>query len=281
MRSALLAAAALALAVLGSAGARADTPVANPADDPWADLVFLPESGLSVLLERDPRGVLLDREGYLDLHRRARAARAPGLDPSVAERVLVARCEADGVVEEERVRWRVRMSIAVRGGGRETVALPAAGSVVAAFLDGAPAPLAASPDGKSLLLTIRGDGVHESLVEVLAPVRKRGGRSDVAFPLPAAAALRWSLEIPGAVTAETRLRASRVEKLEGPPRTRVVGYPDAKSPAAEAWWRAGDEGTDLPPLVGGSVRTLLEVGERAATALSIVRVEVARRPASR
>jgi hypothetical protein len=28
---------------------------------PWDEVVFLPEKGLSVLLERDPKGVLLDR----------------------------------------------------------------------------------------------------------------------------------------------------------------------------------------------------------------------------
>ena len=66
---------------------------------PWEEVVFLPESGLSVLLERDPRGVLLERGDYLDLYRRARAAGRAGSGDISGIPSGVLRCDVDGIVE--------------------------------------------------------------------------------------------------------------------------------------------------------------------------------------
>ena len=102
---------ALASSLVPAPQVRADD--SDAADDasatdpgPWEEVVFLPESGLSVLLERDPRGVLLDRASYLDLYRRARAARGGTSGATVGRAAQVVRCEADGVVAGEMARVR-------------------------------------------------------------------------------------------------------------------------------------------------------------------------------
>ena len=197
-----------AVAVLAVPAARADEEAG-----PWDEVVFLPEKGLSVLLERDPKGVLLDRATYLDLHRRARAARRDLSGEAGGWTVAIARGDVEAAVEGERVRATVRLSVAVRGGGREILPLPAAAAVTAATVDGAPATLGASADGKALLLSLQGDGLHEVVLELAAPVERKGGTRSVAIPLPAAIALRWSLLVPGRVTAAADAGASRTERL--------------------------------------------------------------------
>jgi hypothetical protein len=255
-------------------------PVPGLEQDPWDDVVFLPESGLSVLLERDPKGVLLDRATYLDLHRRARAARGDLSAAPGAWKALVARADVEATLDGERLRARVRMAVAVRGGGRETVALPAAGAAVSATLDGAPATLGASADGKWLLLSVQGDGFHEAVVDLVAPVERKAGTRSVALALPPALALRWMLLVPGRVTATVAAAASRVERLENPDRTRITAYPGAKDPSLRLSWREGDEGTDLPPVVTGVERTLVEAGERSLSIQTVLRIQVQRRPES-
>ena len=76
--AALLAALCAAPALHAADAASAATDAREPGA--WEEVVFLPQSGLSVLLERDPRGVLLARASYLDLYRRARAARGGASD---------------------------------------------------------------------------------------------------------------------------------------------------------------------------------------------------------
>jgi hypothetical protein len=272
-----------AAALLGGVPVAAADDAARPVPDggPWDEVVFLPESGLSVLLERDPKGVLLDRATYLDLHRRARASRGDLSAAPGGWKALVARGEVEATVEGERVRARLRLSVAVHGGGRESVLLPAGGAVTAATLDGAPATLGASADGKSLLLSVQGEGFHDAVIDLVAPVDRKAGTRSVAMALPEAMALRWSLVVPGRVTATAGAAAWRAERLENPDRTRIVGYPGPKAPALRASWREGDEGTDLPAMVGGAVRTLVEVGERSLSIQTLLRIQVQRRPEAR
>jgi hypothetical protein len=271
----------VAAACLAPAGAlRADDD--GPADEsPWEDVVFLPDSGLAILLERDPKGVLLDRKAYLDLHRRARAAKGDLSGAAGDWKAHVVRCEADGVVDGERARLRVRLAVAVRGGGTESVALPAGAAVLSATLDGAPAALGADGEGKSLALRVRGDGIHEALLEIAVPVTRKGGSRSVVAPLPPALVSRWSLEVPGRVTAAPGAGARRVERLSKPDRTRIVSYPTPAAPGVAASWREGDEGTDLPPLVGAMSRTLVEVGERSLAVSTVLFLQVHRRPESK
>lgn len=244
-------------------------------EGPWEEVVFLPEKGLSVLLERDPRGVLLDRASYLDLHRRAREARggAPAPLPGPAVRLL--RCEVEGVVEGERARLRARLAISCRGSGRERLPLAFGGSVAAATLDGAPAVLSAAEKG-GLELLVQGEGVHEAVVDLLALIQRSPGGRELRVDLPLAPVSRWSLEIPGRVTAIATESLGRTERLADPERTRLVAFRPLG--VLRASWREGDEGTDLPPVVRGTIRTLVEVGERAATAAVLLRLEVSRRP---
>jgi hypothetical protein len=242
---------------------------------PWEEVVFLPESGLSVLLERDPRGTLLDRATYLDLHRRAREARgdaSPSL-PGPAVRLL--RCDVTGAVEGEQAKLRARLTVVCRGASRETLPLRLGGAVTSATLDGAPATLGAGAKG-GLALAVRGEGFHEAVIDLVAPVVRVKGERSVRIDLPAAPASRWALDIPGRVTATAGEGLWRSERLAGPDRTRLVAFGAAK--ALAAGWREGDQGTDLPPLVRAVVRTLAEVGERSLDVVALLRVECSRSP---
>ncbi|MCK6482376.1 MAG: hypothetical protein L6R43_20185, partial [Planctomycetes bacterium] len=278
MRRLLLAAGALALAALllppdlrGQ-----EPPPSAEGPGPWEEVVFLPESGLSVLLERDPRGVLLDRASYLDLHRRAREAAGGAEAGAAGPAVRLLRVEAEGAVEGERARVAVRLTLRHRGPGREALPLRLGGSVLSATLDGAPAPLSADPKG-GLVLSVEGAGIHEAVVEVAATVEASRGDRTLSLDLPAAPAVRWSLTVPGRVTGRAEGGIGRTERLADPDRTRFVAF--GSTGALRASWREGDEGTDLPPLLRGRVRTLAEVGERALDCLVLLHLECWRSPA--
>ena len=269
----LLGAAALAAALLPAPPVRGQDGPSSPG--PWDEVVFLPESGLSVLLEKDPRGVLLDGSNYLDLHRRAREAGGGGASlPGPAVRLL--RVVAEGTVEGDRARVLVRLTLLHRGPGRDILPIPVGGSVLSATLDGAPATL--SSDGKGTpLLAVEGAGFHEAVIEVTATVERRQGDRTLVLALPAAPAARWSLTVPGRVTGRAGQGLARTERLTDPDATRFVSYGAAGGISAS--WREGDEGTDLPPLLRGRVRILAEVGERAMDVLVLLRLECWRSPA--
>ncbi|MCE9635757.1 MAG: hypothetical protein K8T90_08635 [Planctomycetes bacterium] len=275
----------LVSALVSTLPARADDgPPAASADDdsggaadpgPWEEVVFLPESGLSVLLERDPRGALLDRATYLDLYRRARAARGGASEGLPGPAARLVRCEAEGVVAGDQARIRMKLSVTSRGAGREVLPLHLGGSVTSATLDGAAATLGADAKG-NLTLAVRGDGPHEAVIEVVAPVVRTKGARSVRIDLPAAAAAKWTLEIPGRVTASAGEGLWRAERLSAPDRTRLVAF--GATSALIATWHEGDQGTDLPPMVRAQFRTLAEVGERSLDAVVLLRIECWRSP---
>ena len=242
---------------------------------PWEEVVFLPEKGLAVLLERDPRGVLLDRATYVDLYRRARAARGPASDSLSGPAVRLLRCDIDGAVAADQAKLRVQLTLMCRGTGRETLSFNLGGSVTSATLDGAPATLGANAKG-GLTLAVRGEGFHEAVIELVAPVVRTKGERSVRIELPAAQTVRWSLDIPGRVTASAGEGLWRSERLTGPDRTRLVAFGATKTLSAS--WHEGDQGTDLPPLVRATIRTLAEVGERTLDAIVLLRIECSRSP---
>jgi hypothetical protein len=267
--------AAVFAALCASSVVRADESEPSRELGPWEEVVFLPESGLSVLLERDPRGVLLDRATYVDLYRRARAARGDATESAPGPALRLLRCDVNGAVAGEQAKLRVQLSVACRGATRETLALRLGGAVTSAVLDGAPATLGADAKG-GLTLSVRGAGLHEAVVDLVAPVVRTKGQRTVTIELPAAPASRWALDIPGRVTASAGEGLWRSERLSGPDRTRLVAFGAAKT--LTATWHEGDQGTDLPPLVRANVRTLAEVGERSLDAAVLLRVECSRSP---
>ena len=265
--------AALAASLL-PAGALRAADDAEPAPGPWEEVVFLPESALAVLLERDPRGVLLDRASYVDLHRRARASRDGASRGVGGPPLSLLRCDVTGEVRGDVAHLKMRLAVASREDGRNTLALPVGGSVVSATLDGSAATLGADAAGV-LSLVVAGRGVHEAVVDVVVPAYRDQGRRSLAVVLPAAPAVRWRLDVPGRVTATVEEGLSRVERLADPERTRLVAF---GASTLRASWREGDEGTDLPPLVRATVHTLAEVGERALDVTALVHIECARSP---
>ncbi len=271
----LMAASGLAAALLAASTTVPATAADESEPGPWEEVIFLPESGLAVLLERDPRGVLLDRGAYLDLHRQAVAARGDSRSDAKGPGARLLRCDVEGGVEGDQANLRVSLAIDSSGSGRKRLRLNMGGSVVGATLDGQPATIGSDQKG-NLELTVAGDGLHEAVVHLVAPVKREKGTRRLDIAMPAPPATRWRFEIPGRVTASAADGLWRSERLATPDRTRLVTFGWKKR--LHATWREGDQGTDLPPLVRGTIRTLAEVGERALDAAVLVRVECLRTP---
>ncbi len=157
--------------------------------------IRVPLENLQVLLENQPRRVLLSRAEYEDLLRRAEhepARTAPtGVVPvSAAYEVQV----ADG-----RARIRGTLTLEVLAPGLQMLDLPTETiGLLAATLDEQSAALGRTDDGR-LRLFVEGLGQHHLAMEFVTAVETSAALQKLAFRVPPAAAIDMQLQVPGDV----------------------------------------------------------------------------------
>ncbi|MCI0342116.1 MAG: hypothetical protein L0216_13395 [Planctomycetales bacterium] len=185
-RSALF---ALGCLVVGLAGARG-----APAQEPPPDrTVYVPFEDFGEVLKKDAAGVLLPREMFEDLRKRALANRGGSGPPRAAVESAVWRAEVSGE--------------ALRGTGTLTLKAPAPGThllplglegigLLSARLDGAPALLARGADG-ALSAVVPGGGARRLDLEFSAPVAETPRGRRVALRIPRAPAGSLEIVLPG------------------------------------------------------------------------------------
>jgi len=157
--------------------------------------IFVPFEDLNVLLERQPRRVLLSRQQYDELLERAKLTPET---PAPHAAVLVS-ADYTATIRDQRTRLTGTLMIDVLKDGLHAVPLDLAGvGLSSAKLDGADAAIGRDPAGQPTLL-LEGIGRHELVLEMVAPLETTAARQVLHFrvPRPPAASLR--LTVPGDV----------------------------------------------------------------------------------
>ena len=157
--------------------------------------ILVPFQDLNVLLENQPRRVLLSRREYDDLVRRAKVVpvqRAP-------RPFVVAAADYSGTSDGQRVRLTGELTIDVLDEGLDAVPLDLGWvGLLEAKLDGRDAPLGRDPAGQICLL-VEGVGRHKLALEMAAPLETAAAQQTFSIRLPRAGAGRLRLVVPGDV----------------------------------------------------------------------------------
>jgi len=168
---------------------------ADRADDTPVREIFVPFEDLNVLLERQPRRVLLSRQQYDELLERARLTPET---PAPHAAVFVS-ADYTATIRDQRTRLTGTLMIDVLKDGLHAVPLDLAGvGLSSAKLDGADAAIGRDAAGR-LTLLLEGIGRHRLVLEMVAPLETTAARQVLHFrvPRPPAASLR--LTVPGDV----------------------------------------------------------------------------------
>lgn len=194
-------AAACALALLAPLAAPAAESSALPAaaaadgrEKPRREL-YVPYADLHILLENQPRRVLLPRKQFDELLRQAEQA-TKALAP---HGVLPLAAEYDGTIEDQRASIRAKLTIDALHEGLQVVPLDLGGvGVVSATIDGKPAALGRLPDGRIAAVV---DGPKRRILELelVAAFEVTSANQVLQLRLPRPPAARMRLAVPGDV----------------------------------------------------------------------------------
>ena len=157
--------------------------------------IFVPFKDLNILLEDQPRRVLLSRQQYNDLLKKAK------LMPTrlVPQAAVLAAADYSGESDGQRVRFTGTLAIDVLEEGLQSLPLDLGGvGLLAAKLDQRDAPIGRAPSG-GLSLLVEGVGRHALALEMVAPLETTAAQQMLSFRLPRAAAGRLRLTVPGDV----------------------------------------------------------------------------------
>ncbi|MBE3070919.1 MAG: hypothetical protein IMZ66_11855, partial [Planctomycetes bacterium] len=220
----LAAVAAVAMAAMPPA-ARAEAPPAAPAAPPPGPAavkdvreIFVPFEDLNVLLEGDSRRVLLSRTEYEALMAKAKKE-AESHPPQAA---LVVSAEYEVKAGDERAEIAATIVVSVLEDGLHAVGLDLARvGLRGATLDGKGAPIGLADDGRPTLF-VEGKGQHTLALDMVAPLETTAARQILNFRVPAPAAARLRLTVPGdvevksgaAVVSRTFDQAAEVTRIE-------------------------------------------------------------------
>ncbi len=157
--------------------------------------MFVPFEDLEVLLEDQPRRVLLSQTEYeelLNLAKQAPQSRAP-------RSAMIVTAEYEGVVEDERATITGSLIVDVLEDGLQAVGLNLAGAGLrGATLDGNGAPIGRADDGRFTLF-VQGKGQHHLRLDMVVPLETTAARQVLTFLVPTPGAARMRLTVPGDV----------------------------------------------------------------------------------
>ena len=157
--------------------------------------IYVPTSDLKVLLEGGPQRVLLTRQEYDELVKKAK--KAP--ETRVPHPAVMVSSDYEIAVEEGRARLHGAIAIDVLADGMHAVPLDFGGvGLLAARLDDQPAPIGSAADGR-LNLLVSGQGRHQLTLDMLAPLEMNSAQQCLSFRLTNAPVGRWRLTVPGDV----------------------------------------------------------------------------------
>jgi len=163
--------------------------------------LFVPMEDLNILLENQPRRVLLSREEYDALLSKAhdRGEALPPQSAMLTDGVYSARLR-DGRATIDGV-----LGVEVLADGAQAVPLELGRvGLKSATLDGQPAPLGQDPQGR-LVLLVEGRGRHELRLALVAPVETTAATQVLGFRLPTPPAARFELVVDGDVEVKSGL----------------------------------------------------------------------------
>lgn len=204
--------AAISLAVTQFVAGQAEP--ASPSD--VVRELYVPLDDLNVLLENQPRRVLLTRSEFDELLAQARIQ--PKMAAPVAAAILSGDYEA--VVDQERARIQGRLTIDVMEEGLRALPLDLAGvGLIRADLDSRSAAIGRDPAGKPTLF-LEGVGRHELTLELVTPLTTSAAQQTLRFRLPAAATSTLRLTVPGDVEIKSGARVVNRNFDAGAGRTR-------------------------------------------------------------
>ena len=168
---------------------------AAPAAEPPTREIYVPFSDLHVLLQNQPQRVLIGRQEYDDLVKKAKRAPEAGA-PLPA--VVIA---ADYAITAGRQRAEIvgELTVDVLQDGLHALPLDLAGvGLRSARLDDRAASIGRGPKGR-LVLFVEGIGQHRLKLEMTAPLETTAARQVLNYRLPRPAAATLRLEVPGDV----------------------------------------------------------------------------------
>ena len=162
--------------------------------------IFVPYEDLQTLLEGNSRQVFLTRDEYAELL--AKAKQKPAEIPAPAGALLLA-AEYDAVVEEGRVQVSGTVELEVLEAGLHALPLDLSGvGVRRATLGEASAAIGRDDTGQTMLF-VEGVGRHRLVLEMVTPLQTSAAQQSFSFRLPAPAAARLRLAVPGNVEVKS------------------------------------------------------------------------------
>jgi autotransporter-associated beta strand protein len=157
--------------------------------------IFVPNADLKVLLSSGPHRVLLSRNEYDALVKKAKTTP----ETHVPHPTVTVSADYDITVADARALLHGTIAIDVLEEGMHAVPLDFGGvGLLAARLDGQPAAIGYAPDGRMNLL-VTGKGTHRLTVELVAPLEMNSAQQSLGFRVVNAAVGRWRLTVPGDV----------------------------------------------------------------------------------
>ncbi len=157
--------------------------------------LFVPFKDLNILLENQPRRVLLSREQYDELVEKAKITPAR----HVPRAAVLTAADYRGASDGQRVRFTGTLAIDVLEKGLQALPLDLSGvGLLSAKLDQRDASIGRTPAG-GLSLLLEGVGRHALVLEMVAPLETTAAQQKLFFRLPRAAAGGLRLTVPGDV----------------------------------------------------------------------------------
>jgi autotransporter-associated beta strand protein len=169
--------------------------------------IYVPISDLKVLLDSQPHRVLLTRQDYDDLVKKA--AKTP--ETHVPHPTVTVSSDYDVTVEDGRAKFHGTIVIDVLEDGLHAVPMDFGDvGLLAAKLDEKAAPMGFAADGR-LNLLVSGKGQHHLVLELVAPLEMNSAQQSLSFRVTTAPVGRWRLTVPGDV--EIKSGASIVSRI--------------------------------------------------------------------
>ncbi len=169
----------------------------TPEDEPVAKTreIFVPYPDLKVILDSGPHRVLLSREQYNEIVKKAK--KTP--EKHVPHPAVAVSSDYAITIEDGRARIRGTLVIDVLDDGLHMLPIDLGGvGLMEATLDKKPAAIGRSGEGQ-LNLLVSGVGQHRLALDMVAPLEMTSAQQVLSFRLANAAVGKWRLTVPGDV----------------------------------------------------------------------------------